>query len=99
MGGYQEAEVIDPFKLLIGDQIACHEAGRGLAVLTGAGVDGEHGLDEIWRSLLNEPAKTDMIHGWPVPGGNVALQFGEQEWTVSVLPTVLARRRLRPGQS
>lgn len=94
MIGYKDQETIDPRELDAGDQVGCHDAVGRLQLLTGAGADGEHGIDVVWVTLHNQPGKTTHIWDTEVPQGNVALRLGDHDWRVLVLPLVLARRRI-----
>jgi hypothetical protein len=91
---YQEPEVVDPRTLEPGDQVGFSTGGTGFMICTT-----EPSEDEVWATLVNEPAKTTEVpeYGWhrPVPHGNVALDLADYGWVWGVFPTVWARRMIR----
>lgn len=78
--------------LQAGDQVACIDTGGRLTLATALVDENYCSID--WITLLNTPAHTTEVWGTPVPTGNVALQLGERDWRVLVVPQIMARRRI-----
>ncbi len=97
MSKFHEPALADPKILKRGDQVACHDAGPRMQLITAGQADSEHGMDEIWVTLHNQPSETSHVYDEPVREGCVALHLGDQfgyGWRVGALPLVRARRKI-----